>query len=339
MTQRLAHAPRADRRRPAAAHPQRAPAAGRDRARVRPLQRRRHAARPVDLPHARDDRAHDREAQRRRRRRLLVPDGSSGCRSSGTATRSCGSRPRSRAARSSPPTRAPSAAPAARRTSRRSGASHALRPGVRQLLGARRSSRSSTARRRPPVGDGFRRFVGHEGDRGGGGGVPRARAARRARRTPTTRTRRCPSGSPPSRACRPASRTTRPARSSCSPIPPPPSSACSTFLIGLDARSFKPVAWDEVGTEVYVQAREAMTRSTSRRCSTASRSASLPDAVERIPATTANDAARARRRARVADGRRRRRARRRRPARAARRRLDGRGAARPAGLRAPRRRR
>ncbi len=84
-----------------------------------------------------------------------------------------------------------------------------LRARLRLLLGRRSSSRSCSSGRRPPLADGFRRFIAHES-------IERQR--RRAispscatpRPTRTTRTRRCPSGSPPSPACPTARRTTRP---------------------------------------------------------------------------------------------------------------------------------
>jgi Zn-dependent protease with chaperone function len=55
-------------------------------------------------------------------------------------------------------------------------------------------------------------------------------------------------------------------------------------LIGLDARSFKPVAWEDVGTEVYVMRAETAARRFPAVLDGVTL-ASLPDAVERIPDT------------------------------------------------------
>ena len=266
----------------------------------------------------------------------MVAARSSACRSSGTATRSCGSRPRSRAARSSPPTPAPSAAPGARRTSPRSSASTRNAPAfdgywmeevvpVLSAAAARRSSRASAA------------SSPHEADR-----------ARRPRRTSSASSRRqdrrlrlAPLAARADRRHRgPAGR--RPGRLAVldrAPRRPGRGRAARARLPDRpDASEFQPVAWDEVGVEVYVSPRRGLTAGVPRRCSTASRSASLPSAVEAIPRHGEHAAVR--------------RTTTRRPSwtsspacsataccsRSHARRLDGRGAAGPAGRRAPRRR-
>ena len=189
--------------------------------------RRRHAARPVDLPHARDDRAHDRPAQRRRRRRLLVPAARP------AAVHLVRQRVPAHHGRDLAPPGvrrrrvAPSAAPAARRTSRRSGASHANAPAFDSYWMEEVVPVLDTERR-PPVADGFRHFIAHEGDRGGGRGAPRARARggqdRRLRLAPVAaRADRRDRGHAGRRAGRLALLDRAPR-----PIPPRPSSACST---------------------------------------------------------------------------------------------------------------
>ena len=262
MTQALAHAPRADRRRPAAADPQRARAARRDRARVRPLQRRGHAARPVDLPHARDDRAHDRPAQRRRRRRVLVAD----------------ARP-----------------PAVHLVRQRVPADHGrdlAPPGVRRRRSAvRRAGRATyvaalrrvhgnapafdsywmeevvpvlDTKRRPPVGDGLPPL--------------RRRRRRSSEAAQAYLERELEEGKTDAYDSHP-SLPERIAAIEGMPDGDPDDSPCSIelladpaaaeqrvldVLIGLDARSFKPVAWDEVGVEVYVQRAPRRPRRISR---------------------------------------------------------------------------
>src|SRR6185503_14174196 len=55
-------------------------------------------------------------------------------------------------------------------------------------------------------------------------------------------------------------------------------------LIGLDARSFKPVVWEDVGTEIYVKRADAAARKFPAVLDGVTL-ASLPDAVGRIPDT------------------------------------------------------
>ena len=175
-----------------------------DRARVRPLQRRRHASSGPWIYRTRETigRTVAQLSDDDGRRGLVRSEARPGSRSSGTATRSCASPPRSPAGRSSPPTAAPSAASGATRTSPRSSAVHALRPRLRRLLGGRGRPGARTrppARRSPPASSASSRTraSSEAADRH----LTAIRDVETGRRT--TRTRRWPSGSPPSKASRP----------------------------------------------------------------------------------------------------------------------------------------
>ncbi len=212
VTQASRIPPGADHRRPAAAHPLRAPAARRDRPRVRPLLRRRHPARALDLPHARDDHPHGRAAQRRGRRRVLVP-----------ARRP----PAVHLVRQGVPAHHREDLPPAgvrrrpprgrqRRSRRLRGRARArprVRAGVRLRSGAARSRRCWTA----ATGRRSRRASAVSSSTATSPRPPTSISSGCGKRRPirTTRTRRCPSGWPRSRTSRPARRTPPRARSSC----------------------------------------------------------------------------------------------------------------------------
>ncbi len=138
-------------------------------------------------------------------------------------------------------------------------------------------------KRRPPVGDGFRHFVGTKA-------IEEAAQAYLERELQEGKTDAYDSH---------PSLPERIAAIEGMPDGDPDDSPCSIELltdpaaaeqrvlddlIGLDARSFKPVAWDEVGVEIYVKRAEAAAKDFPQVLDGVTL-ASLPDAVERIPDT------------------------------------------------------
>ena len=117
--------------------------------------------------------------------------------------------------------------------------------------------------RRPPVAEGFQRFITHRAIERRRAGRTSSASSREARPTRTTRTRRWPSGSPRSRtARRRAGRLAVLDRALFDPAGT--ERALLEFLLGNEVTGPAAVAWDEVGAEVYGARARALTGASAR---------------------------------------------------------------------------